>query len=110
MRSAEARRLVVADELSAADAVDRLLEAGEHGGVRDCEVMCPECGTPFWRSHPGRWNTCSDECQIAWNTAIFELDDGRTIVKVSELTAERTAELLAASGLVMVDAGRTVLS
>lgn len=99
------RAQVASGALSSADAVDRLLDAGEHGGVRDCDVPCPECGGVFYRSDRGRWNTCSDACQIAWNTAIFELDDGRTIVKISELTAERAADLLSASGLGVVGLG-----
>lgn len=110
MTSAEARRLVQTGALSTADAVDRLLEAGDHGGVRDCEVACPECGVPFWRSHPGRWNTCSDACQIAHNTAIMELDGDRTIVKVCDLTPERTAVLLADVGIEVVGLGEAVPS
>lgn len=107
------RAQVASGALSAEDAVDQLLDAGEHGGMRDCDVTCPECGGTFHRSDTGRWNTCSDPCQIAWNTAIMDLDGGRTIVKVSDLTSERTAELFSASGLQIVDvlgAGRVVPS
>lgn len=111
----EARSLVTAGSLTSEDAVEQLLDAGDHGGLRDCEVTCPECGQHFWRCDTGRWNTCRDACQIAWNTAIFELDDGRTIAKISELTAERAADLLGAAGLGVVGlgfpgAGRVVLS
>lgn len=108
--SSELRRLVARGELAADEAVDRLSDAGDHGGRRDCDVTCPECGRTFWRSTSGRWNTCSDPCQIAWNTAIFDLDGGRTIVKISELTPERAAELLAEAGLVVGTRGRVVPS
>lgn len=104
------RALVTSGQLTSVDAVDLLLNAGEHGGMRDCEVTCPECGALFYRAHPGRWNTCSDACQIAWNTAIMDLDGGRTIIKVSELTPERTAELLGAVGLVVAESRQVVLS
>lgn len=92
--------LVKAGELDADAAVDQLLDAGDHGGRSDCFVSCPECGADFWRSWPvGRWNTCSDACQIAHNTAIMKLDGGRTIIKVSDLTPERTATMLRDVGL-----------
>lgn len=110
MTSAEARRLVTAGSLTADEVVDQLLDAGEHGGVRDCDVACPECGATFHRSDRGRWNTCSDACQIAWNTAIIDLDGGATIVKVCDLTPERTAELLADVGLDVCGAGEVVSS
>lgn len=104
------RSLVTDGKLRAAEAVDRLLDAGDHGGVRDCEVSCPECGSPFWRSFPGRWNTCSDPCQIAWNTAIMDLDSGATILKVCDLTPERTAELLTDAGLEVEGSGKVMPS
>lgn len=103
--SAAVRALVARGEIGADQAVDRLLAAGDHGGRRDCTVCCPECGAEFLRSDTGRWNTCSDPCQIAWNTAIFDLDDGRTIVKIEEMTTERTADLLGAAGLGVVGLG-----
>lgn len=105
MTSADARRLVAAGTLAAETAVDHLLAAGDHDGRRDCVVTCPECGAAFHRADSGRWNTCSDPCQIAWNTAIFDLDGGRTIVKISELTAERAADLLGAVGLCLAGLG-----
>lgn len=104
------RALVDGGRLEASVAVDILLDAGEHGGVRDRDVACPECGVMFRRAHPGRWNTCSDPCQIAWNTAIMDLDGGRSIIKVSDLTPERTVELLAAVGLEVIGPVPVVLS
>lgn len=101
------RALVDRGEIGAEQAVDQLIDAGDHGGRRDCFVACPECGAPFWRAWPdGRWNTCSDACQVARNTVIFDLDGGRSIVKVSELTPERVGELFGVSGLEVADAGR----
>lgn len=102
--------LVQRGDITADEAVDLLCDAGDHGGRRDCSVACPECGCPFWRGLPvGRWNTCSDACQRAWNMAIFDLDAGRTIVKISELSAERASELLTGSGLMLDVGARKVL-
>jgi len=103
--STAVRAAVERGELSAEDAVDLLINAGDHGGASDCTVRCPECGADFWRTVLGNWNTCSDQCQVLLNTAIFDLDGGRTIVRVSEMTAERTADLLSADGLAAVGLG-----
>ena len=103
--SAGIRLSVSRGEIAADEAVRRLLDAGDHDGRQDCSVSCPECGDAFLRSNTGRWNTCSDRCQCLWNRAIFDLDDGRTIVKISELTAERSADLLGAAGFGMVGLG-----
>ncbi len=96
--------------MSADDAVDAILAAGDHSGAHDCNVTCSECGTVFYRSSPGRWNTCSDRCQSAWNMAIFDLDGGRTIVKLSELTAERAADLLGSAGFSVASRGQVTKS
>jgi hypothetical protein len=103
--SADVRAAVARGDLSAEEAVSLLSNAGMHDGRRDCAVACPECGEDFLRSDTGRWNTCSDPCQRAWNQAMMDLDGGRSIVLVKELTAERTADLLAGSGLALLGLG-----
>lgn len=99
MNSAAARTRVATGELTADQAVDALCAAGDHGGVVDRHVACPECGTSFVRTPDGRMNTCSDACQADRTTAIFELDSGHSIVRTSEFTPARLGELLRASGM-----------
>jgi hypothetical protein len=103
--SAAVRAAVARRDLTADEAVDLLSDAGDHAGRRDCMVACPECGAEFWRSDVGRWNTCSDPCQRARNQTMVDLDGGRSIVMVSDLTAERLADLFGSAGLALVGLG-----
>lgn len=102
MNSQQARHLVASGDLTADQAVDALLSGGP---TWDSTMRCPECGAEFHCSAAlpngqlGRISTCSDACQARRNTAIMDLDGGRTIVRSSELTAERLGQLLDAAGL-----------
>jgi hypothetical protein len=105
MTSSEVRKLVASGELSSEQAVDQLLKHGSHTMYQD--AVCPECGATFYCSpldredstKLGHMNTCSTACQIAWNTAIMEIDGGRTIHRVQDVTKERLNELLGDVGL-----------
>lgn len=109
MNSIIARARVVSGEMTSDEAVDKLCLAGDHGEVRDQFVLCPECGTSFFRTPHEHMNTCSDACQRTRNAAIFELDGGRSIIKVCELTPARLNTLLQASGIIVDSRARKVL-
>ena len=109
MNSLDARILVIAGYITADGAVDAMCAAGNHEHAIGDACVCPECGALFARSDE-QWNTCSNACQVARNTAIFELDGGRSIIRTADLTAERLGSLLSASGLPVEGAGKLLLS
>lgn len=117
MNSKLARELVKLQQLTSEQAVE-LLQASDgcKSGMKQGDTgVCPECESfytiEFVTSEDtiGNVNTCSKECQIEWNNAIFELDDGRTVIKVSELTKERLNNELVKVGL-MAGSTKVVLS
>lgn len=115
MSSNEIKKLVASGALSSEDAVRKLLDSGEH--IQNQNAVCPECESVFYCSFQdpndseklGRMNTCSDACQVIFNTTVFELDAGRTIHRIQDLTPERTSELLCNSGLIVTNIAKKVL-
>ena len=89
--------------------VDRLLRL--YDGMWNVEVACPMCEALFFRTPLGRVNTCKDDCQRAYNARLSELDGGRTIHQVADLTSARLAEFLGGTGLVVnAKSGKVMLS
>lgn len=116
MTSKEVRKLVASGEITAEEAVGRLMTEADH--PLDQNVVCRECGTTFYCSaldpndpaKLGRVNTCSDICQMSWNMAVMELDGGRTIHRVQEFTSERLDNLFGAVGLGITSGKKVTLS
>lgn len=102
MNSRQARTLVAAGRITPVEAIDALLCDSP---TWNSTTKCPECESDFFCSavmpngEIGRVNTCSDECQRQRNMAIWDLDDGLSIIKISDLTVERAGQLLDAAGL-----------
>lgn len=102
MNSKTARELVRLGQLTSERAVE-LLKASDGctpGARQGDPATCPECGTDYAIDFvTAIVNTCSLACQGQWNSAMLDLDDGRTIVKVSDLTSARLNSELVKVGL-----------
>jgi hypothetical protein len=95
--------------------IERLFKLGE--GQTGVEKSCPMCSARFTpRSlNDVTWddfhlNTCSTECQGRYNTRIFALDGGRSIVTIKDLSPETAASLLGEVGLGVVGSRKVMQS
>lgn len=110
MKSHTARARVTAGTMTAAEAVEMLLVTSNRPKHIGELQLCPECMEPYEVSLD-KLNTCSDKCQDQRNAAIFELDGGRTIHRIEELSPERVKSLLEVSGIYLDnDVGEVLLS
>lgn len=100
LSSTEARRMVASGDMTAERAVSLLSAAGMTATKDGVLRRCAECESTYVVDVERRVvNTCSEPCQRAWNEAMVELDGGRTIILIEELTPARASELLRAAGL-----------
>jgi len=114
VNSITARAKVAVGELTADQAVDAMLVAGDRTDlVQDGDiVLCVECHEPFEvDTQRFRVKHCSAGCWNVHHATVLELDGGRTIIGVADLTPARLRELFEASGIAVDNgAGKVVPS